>query len=139
MASSLAFRRLTLRYCVGEGHYQGRRESEIVMADINSWRERLLARIAELDELAAQNDAARATVILDQQSVGRLSRMDALQGQQMAKETWRRRQLERARIAAALKRLDDGEFGWCAECGAEIPERRLEIDPTAHLCVDCAR
>lgn len=108
------------------------------MRDIKETRERLLGRLKELDELAAQNDAARATVVLDQQSVGRLSRMDALQGQQMAHETYRRRQLERARIGAALKRLEEDEYGWCAECGSEIPDKRLEIDPTAHLCVDCA-
>lgn len=109
------------------------------MADIKQHRRRLLDRLKELDDLEAQNDQARATVALDQQSVGRLSRMDALQGQQMAQETYRRRQLERAKIAAALNRIDEGEFGWCADCGSEIAAKRLDIDPAAHLCVECAR
>ena len=87
----------------------------------------------------AQLSDESGTVMLDQQSVGRLNRMDALQRQQMAKETTRRRQLERAKIQAALKRLDEGEYGWCADCGAEIAARRLDVDLTAHLCIDCAK
>lgn len=83
-------------------------------------------------------DDERATVVLDQQSVGRLSRMDALQRQQMAKETLRRRKLEAAKIKAALARLDEDEYGWCASCGSEISSARLEIDMTAHLCIECA-
>lgn len=80
----------------------------------------------------------RAPVELDQQSVGRLSRMDALQVQAMAQETSRRRSVELRRIAAALSRIDDGEFGYCIKCGEEIARRRLELDPAAPLCIDCA-
>ena len=80
----------------------------------------------------------RAPVELDQQSVGRLSRMDALQVQAMAQETSRRRAVELRRIAAALLRIDEGEFGYCINCGEEIARRRLELDPAAPLCVDCA-
>jgi DnaK suppressor protein len=35
--------------------------------------------------------------------------------------------------------MESGEFGECAECGEPIAERRLEVDPTALLCVSCAR
>lgn len=95
-------------------------------------------RLAELNSLEAANKEDRATVILDQQSVGRLSRMDALQRQAMAQETQRRRTQERRRIAAALQRIEDDEYGWCAKCGAEIPVKRLDVDPTAALCAGCA-
>lgn len=78
------------------------------------------------------------TVILDQQSVGRLSRMDALQQQAMAKAHQGRRDLMQAKIAAALQRLDTDEFGFCTECGDDIPIKRLELDPTTPLCVSCA-
>jgi DnaK suppressor protein len=66
-------------------------------------------------EIRAQDqDSAdqRSVVELDQQSVGRLSRMDALQVQAMALETSRRRTVELRRIAAALQRIDEGEFGY---------------------------
>jgi DnaK suppressor protein len=92
-------------------------------------------------EIRAQDqDSAdqRSVVELDQQSVGRLSRMDALQVQAMALETSRRRTVELRRIAAALQRIDEGEFGYCSNCGDEIARRRLELDPAAPLCVDCA-
>ena len=81
----------------------------------------------------------RGTVILDQQSVGRLSRMDALQRQAMAQATERRRNARGTRIDAALKRLEDGEFGFCQECGDDIGEKRLDLDPTVPNCVSCAR
>jgi RNA polymerase-binding transcription factor DksA len=41
-------------------------------------------------------------------------------------------------IRAALKRMDEGTYGTCANCGAEIPAARLEALPTATLCINCA-
>lgn len=40
-------------------------------------------------------------------------------------------------IEAALERLDKGEFGYCASCGAAISLRRLCQDPTITLCWRC--
>lgn len=57
----------------------------------------------------------------------------------MAVETERRRRFRLERIAAALARLDAGEFGWCAACGEAIPPARLELDPTVPTCIACAR
>ncbi len=101
-------------------------------------RTRLLAM---LEDIAAQDalgkDSARI-VTLDQQSVGRLSRMDALQNQAMAQATERRRHATRQRILAALARLDADDYGYCAECGEEIPPARLEFDPAVPRCIACA-
>ena len=41
-------------------------------------------------------------------------------------------------IEGALKRIEDGSFGQCEECGMKIPEARLEAIPYAALCVRCA-
>ncbi len=41
-------------------------------------------------------------------------------------------------IDASLRRIDDGEYGRCTECGMAIPEQRLDAIPYAHLCIDCA-
>lgn len=79
--------------------------------DASSREAELRARLAEIDALEATNEEGRATVVLDQQSVGRLSRMDALQNQAMAQETQRRRSQERKRIAAALERIAEDEYG----------------------------
>ncbi len=101
-------------------------------------RARLEARRAELEALDTTARSATETVELDQARVGRLSRMDALQGQAMAQETLRRHQVERARIDAALRRIDDGSYGECLECGEPIAAGRLEADPTAPRCLACA-
>lgn len=96
---------------------------------------------AELVALAAASEAAaseRKPVDLDQQSVGRLSRMDALQVQAMAQAVEGRRQGRDARIKAALKRLDEGEYGYCVACGDDIPAKRLALDATTARCVECS-
>lgn len=106
--------------------------------ELERFRALLREKREEIAALAAENRAAGATVELDQQSVGRLSRMDAIERQAMALETRRRREMDLRKIEAALARIDDGEFGFCLVCGEPIPQRRLTLDPTATRCVDCA-
>lgn len=112
---------------------------ELSGPQIHSLKQLLLDRQSELKALDEQGASWRNTVELDQQSVGRLSRMDAMQQQEMAQAEARRRTSDLARIEIALKRLGEGEYGWCAECGEPIAYRRLEIDPATHLCIGCAR
>lgn len=107
--------------------------------DVDAIRDILLNLKQELEELSEISEEARATVTLDQQSVGRLSRMDALQGQAMAQASERQRRADIQRILAALQRLDEDEYGYCVECGDEIAEKRLEVDPAAAFCINCAR
>ncbi len=101
-------------------------------------RARLLALKAELEALSSGTGDDRKPVELDQQSVGRLSRQDSLQVQAMAKAADARRAMELRRIEAALRRLEAGDYGWCVECGEAIAEKRLETDPAAPRCADCA-
>ena len=77
-------------------------------------------------------------VELDQTRVGRLSRMDAMQMQQMSIELERRRNRELVALDSALKRIEDGDYGYCAACDESINPKRLEIDPVNTLCIDCA-
>jgi DnaK suppressor protein len=107
--------------------------------DLKSAKTLLQARRDELEDLSALSKGARDTVELDQQSVGRLSRMDAMQQQAMNQATERTRQRDLHRIKAAMARMDDGEFGYCVNCGEEIASRRLEVDPMAERCIKCAR
>jgi len=97
----------------------------------------LRARLAELDTEDAAGAEGQRTVELDQQSVGRLSRMDALQNQAMAQAQARRRAAERQKLHAALVRLAEGEYGFCTECGEEIAPARLNADPAIALCAEC--
>jgi len=107
-------------------------------ARLEEFRDELQRLAAQIRAADAQTAAERAPVELDQQAVGRLSRMDALQVQAMAQEASRRRARELRRINAALARMDEGEYGYCLECGEEIAARRLELDPAAPLCIKCA-
>jgi DnaK suppressor protein len=102
-------------------------------------RESLTARRAELLRMIAATEGDRKPVDLDQTTVGRLSRMGAMQQQAMAMETERRRVAELQRIEAALRRIDEGEYGYCVSCGEEIAPKRLELDPTTPTCINCAR
>lgn len=103
------------------------------------WQSRLLALKEDLQETDKAARDSRQTVELDQSRVGRLSRMDALQGQAMNTAIAARRQQMLLRVDAALDRLKAGEFGYCVECGEEISAKRLELDPTACFCTVCAR
>lgn len=107
--------------------------------DLDALKQKLLNERQELLHDAEVSADERATVVLDQTTVGRLSRMDALQTQAMALETERRREVELARIEQALQRMESGEFGSCVSCGETIPAKRLEMDPATPVCVDCAQ
>ena len=102
------------------------------------YRARIDAEIEELRALSSGSKDARAPVELDQQSVGRLSHMDAMQQQSMDLAKEQRRAHRLAVLAAALKRMDEDEFGYCLRCGEDIPQARLDVDPAVTLCVDCA-
>ena len=100
-------------------------------------RDRLHALKAETIALSQRSQQERQAVQLDQQSVGRLSRMDAMQQQAMAQAQERHRAVILIRIDQAEKLIAQGEYGYCLACGEKIAEKRLEIDPTATHCVAC--
>ena len=116
-------------------------EAGFSLADLRDWRERLeaLAQALSAAERAA-GDTGDA-VELDQSKVGRLSRMDALQMQAMARAEAQRRLAHLQRINAALARVDAGiagDYGLCRVCEEPIDPKRLAVDPAALLCFACA-
>lgn len=106
--------------------------------DIANPKDALLSRKTELQAIMKTSEEDEKPVELDQSRVGRLSRMDALQGQALAQETVRRRKNELSRIEAALTRVDTGDYGYCVNCDEEISIKRLAVDPSTPLCIDCA-
>ena len=101
-------------------------------------RKRLLELREELENIVATSQGSADIVELDQSTVGRLSRMDAMQAQAMAKASSQRRDTMLRGITAALKRIDIGDYGTCVDCDAPIAAKRLEFDPTVRRCIDCA-
>lgn len=104
--------------------------------DLKECRRLIQARLEELE--AALSAGTDQPVELDQSRVGRLSRMDSMQSQAMARHGSRRAEQEIERLRAALKRIESDEYGYCARCEEEIGAGRLRFDPGATLCVDCA-
>jgi DnaK suppressor protein len=106
--------------------------SESLLQELKSLLE---LRLAELESLEESTRESRRPVELDQQSLGRLTRMDAMQQQAMALATEQRRHAAAQRIRAALRRMEEDEYGDCLRCGEEIALARLRLDPATALCV----
>jgi DnaK suppressor protein len=104
---------------------------------LDHFRLSLISSKDEIEQISKTNTEAAGTVTLDQSMMGRLSRMDALQGQQMAQETTRRRKIQLQKIDSALRRMDAGSYGHCLLCGDEIETARLEFDSASTRCRGC--
>jgi DnaK suppressor protein len=104
---------------------------------LDAFRQALISQRGDIEQVSGANREAASTVALDQSMVGRLSRMDALQAQQMAQETARRRQIQMQKIDSALRRMDAREYGYCLTCDEEIAVARLEFDPASTRCINC--
>ena len=95
-----------------------------------------------IDELNTEDKLAYSSqkiVELDQQSIGRLSRMDALQSQAMAQAHKRRRAGMKEALHSALKRVEENEYGYCVSCGEEIGIERLIANPVIIKCIPCIK
>jgi DnaK suppressor protein len=106
--------------------------------DNDRHKKNLLDMKRSLVQAQETGNQAEETVELDQARMGRLSRMDAMQSQAMSKETGQRRRNKLLQIEAALRRIEDGDYGHCQDCGENIAPARLEVDPSARLCIQCA-
>ena len=104
---------------------------------LDHFRLSLISSKDEIEQMSKTNTEAADTVTLDQSIVGRLSRMDALQGQQMAQDTTRRRKIQLQKIDSALRRMDAGKYGYCLICGDEMQTARLDFDPACTRCIGC--
>lgn len=107
--------------------------------DVEYNRQRLEEEAAQLKRAMAQANESAATVMLDQSSVGRLSRMDALQQQAMAQDMQARLGRRQRMVEAALARIYAGTFGLCCQCEADIEPERLAADPAVVFCGECSR
>lgn len=96
----------------------------------------LYERLEELrGTLASMKESARPVDLND--PIGRLSRMDAIQQQQMALNAKKQLEINLQLVDAALARLKKGEFGYCLKCEEEIDEKRLLAKPEAAFCTNC--
>jgi DnaK suppressor protein len=105
-------------------------ETEQLRQTLLSLREELL----KLEESSKETDQPAE---LDQAGMGRLSRRDSMQAQQMAEEGPRQRKRQLQKIEGALRRIEAGEYGKCFVCEEELDACRLSEDPTTTRCMNC--
>lgn len=105
------------------------------LGDFRAELERQLVRLERSMEISEENVQ---TVDLDQQAVGRLSRMDSLQNQHMSKNLQERENARYGAIKSALERLDKGTYGICVKCGEPLDPGRLFVMPEVDRCGACS-
>lgn len=93
-------------------------------------------RLAEIEPQIAGGQSDREAVSPDK-SIGRLSRLDSMQMQQMALAGKRRLEQEVRDLNEALQRISADRYGSCQMCGKDIAFERLEYQPAAVCCVRC--
>ena len=104
---------------------------------LSKFQKQLETMRVELRESLEDKTGSTAPVELDT-SIGRLSRMDAIQSQQMALGLKARQQQALLRVENALKAISNGTYGRCRGCIELIALERLEAQPDAVVCVKCA-
>jgi DnaK suppressor protein len=69
--------------------------------------------------------------------IGRLTRMDALQAQSLARSSRQGLEVKRSQVASALAEIEEGGYGLCRRCEGPIGFRRLKVRPETPFCVRC--
>jgi len=110
--------------------------SELTDAQIETFRESLLALKGELETLLNSTADEVKPVQLDQ-PIGRLSRIDAIQMQKMAQAHRRRNETRLAQVRAALMAMERDEYGLCKRCEEPVSRTRLDARPETPLCLAC--
>ena len=103
----------------------------------NRYEKKLLILRSEIEDYLRKSEDSAAAVEPDN-GLGRLSRMEAMQDQQMVLELRRRKKRQLLDVLNALKRIEQGNFGLCIFCGKEISLERLDAFPEVQTCVFCA-
>ncbi len=112
-------------------------DSDLTTQQLDSLRIELEQREQELQTHISQGDLDAAPVTLDQQSVGRVSRIDAIQQQQMARANLELAQQNLVLVQLALRHIESGSYGYCEACAESIGIARLQAQPFANQCLAC--
>ena len=109
----------------------------LTRADISDFRQQLESLQETLQLQLEQSDDNTKPVTLDQQSVGRVSRIDAIQQQQMATANRDQTIALLQQVIAALKRVESDRYGQCLICDEPIALPRLQAQPYTANCISC--
>ena len=106
------------------------RQIDELAIDLKAMRDQLIQAVED-------NQGQSEPVQLDQQSVGRVSRIDAIQQQQMARALKLQQRQHLQQVIRALNELDNDDYGYCQHCGHVIAFARLKARPESLMCVKC--
>ena len=112
-------------------------EPQLSPDQIEDFRQDLERELGRLKRSMGASERAAEVVELDQTAVGRLSRMDSLQSQSMAKSLQEREQVKLSLILGAISRVEQGDYGICLDCGGPIAIGRLTVFPESRECAAC--
>jgi RNA polymerase-binding transcription factor DksA len=104
------------------------------MESTDTYRKRLLSRLAELDSRLHHIEAELDEPHSKDWEEAAVERED----EEVLEQLGQSGQAEIARIRAALQRIREGTYGICARCGEEISPERLDTLPDTPLCRTCA-
>ena len=110
---------------------------ELTGAQTETLRVALEGLLKSLPEHIERGRQGGRPVELDPQSVGRLSRIDAIAQQSVNQAGLSRLRLRLAKVAGALRRIEQGEYGFCLRCEEPVCYHRLTVAPEATACIDC--
>lgn len=110
---------------------------ELDTKTLSTLKNLLLKMEKEIEEQLSISEAAAGVVTLDQTSVGRVSRMDAMQQQSMAVSTRQKSSKRLQSVKLALSSLNSGNYGYCKSCDELITTPRLMAQPEAKFCLNC--
>lgn len=89
----------------------------------------------EVQDVKAERSGAPSIMrgeVGDEADVGELRSRDAVRSAEELRDTAELRDID-----AALRRIENGSYGICSDCGIEIPLERLQVQPSAERCIDC--
>ncbi|MCB1324848.1 MAG: TraR/DksA C4-type zinc finger protein [Spirochaetales bacterium] len=100
-------------------------------------REKMIAEMRALEKNVRTLEEATRPIKPDV-SLGRLTRMDAIQNRSVSESALRDARAKLGAIKTALDKLEGDNYGVCVSCGSQIAPARLEFMPESTTCVDCA-
>lgn len=111
-------------------------EPELTPEQAESCKQELIAERAQLEEMLKITKSDARPVGLSE-PIGRLTRMDAIQQQQMTKATRAGHERKLRLIDSALETFETGDYGLCRSCEEPVGYRRLKARPETPFCLDC--
>ena len=109
---------------------------ELTEAQIQELKGDLLALRENLKKLLESSKDSTQAVEPDR-AIGRLTRMDAIQQQSMAKANRATYQLRLQQAQQAIRHIAEEDYGYCRRCDEAIGYRRLKAKPETPFCVTC--